>query len=256
MKACLLFLFLGAFLAPAHAEYRKFTNTGGKTLDAELVTANDAHVSIRTKGGRIVSIKRDTLSEDDQTYINTWISNKVPDVEVRPNFDRGLTKDRNKYSPATKQTFGMRVEVKNYSPDKTLEESEVIYYLIGRDINDRDRYKVLSKQVFTLTIDPGKTKKAIFKDIVNNYREGTKYQGGKSPGQGHRGIGYVLHIKRKRDNRLVHLSSPTTLLDNVKEKIIALEQDDETDETFVKPKKPEMVEEKKEEKKPDVITIK
>ncbi|MFT6498412.1 MAG: hypothetical protein ACJAT6_000540 [Akkermansiaceae bacterium] len=90
-------------------------------------------IRVASKVGVSQHIKRETLSEEDQTFITAWITDKVPDIEVYPNFDRGLTKDRNKYSPASRQTFGMRVEIRNYSSDKALEESEIIFYLIGLD---------------------------------------------------------------------------------------------------------------------------
>lgn len=204
----------------------------------------------------MVSVSRETLSENDQTFITTWITDKVPDLKIRPDFDRSLNKNRDKNFSSAKQTFGMRVEIKNFSPKQALEDTEVIYYLIGRSVSDNDQYKVLSRQVFDISIKPGDTKKAIFKDIENHYQDAERTNNGKKRGRGHRGLGYVLQIQRKRDMRLIHLETSTSVLNGAKEAIISLQEDDETDETFMKKEeKPKMLEEP-EPKKPEVITIK
>ena len=181
-----LLLLLAISLAPVRAEYRTFTNTEGRTVDAELIKADATQAWLRLKGGRVVPIARDTLSEADQTFITTWIADKVPDLKVKPDFDRGLTKGRSANS-SVKQSFGMRVEIKNFSSKKALEVSEVIYYLVGRDATDADRYKVLSRQVFELTIEPGQTKKAFFENIVNHYSESERRKNGEKSGRGQRG---------------------------------------------------------------------
>ncbi len=251
-----LFLLFHALLASAYAEYRTFTDTQDRTLEAELIKANTTHAWLRLRGGRVVPVNRETLSEADQTFITTWIADKVPDLEVTPDFDRGLSKDRGKGSSSTRQTFGMRVEIKNFSPKKELEDSEVVYYLIGRSVFDNDQYKVLSRQVFDISIKPGDTKKAIFKDIENHFQEVERSNNGKEKGRGHRGLGYVLQIQRKRDMRLIYLGSSTSLLDDAKEAIISLEEGDETDETFMTKDEEAKMVEKSEPGKPEVITIK
>ena len=256
MNLPVLLLLLAISLAPVRAEYRTFTNTEGRTVDAELIKADPTQAWLRLKGGRVVPIARDTLSEADQTFITTWIADKVPDLKVKPDFDRGLTKGGSDNS-SVKQSFGMRVEIKNFSSKKALEESEVIYHLVGRDATDADRYKVLSRQVFELTIEPGQTKKAFFENIVNHYSESERRNNGEKSGRGHRGLGYVLQIQRKRDMRLVHLSSSTSLLDDAKEAIISLEEGDETGKTFIKPVvEPKEKKKENEKKMPQVITIK
>ena len=209
----LLILISCALLGSVHAEYCTFTDTQNRTLEAELIKANTTHAWLRLKGGRVVPVDRKTLSEDDQTFITTWIADKVPDLEVTPDFDRGLGRNRDKKSSAAVQSFAMRVEIKNFSPTKDLEDSEVIYYLAGRSVFDNDQYKILSRQVFDLSIKHGDTKKAIFKDIENHFQEAERTNNGRTTGKGHRGLGYVLQIQRKRDMRLIYLGSSTSLLD-------------------------------------------
>jgi hypothetical protein len=74
-----------------------------------------------------------------------------------------------------------------------------------------------------------------FKDINNHYRDGQSFQ------TGHRGLGYVLLIQRKRDGRRIHLSSPTASLESAARNIITLGAGDVTGASFIKvPERPIM----------------
>jgi hypothetical protein len=75
----------------------------------------------------------------------------------------------------------------------------------------------------------------IFKDINNHYRDGQSFQ------TGHRDLGYVLLIQRKRNGRRIHLSSPTASLERASKNIITLDAGDVTGASFIKvPERPIM----------------
>lgn len=253
----LILAIAGLSILPATASLRTFTNTEGKTLEAELVKADKSTATLRIKGGRLATVKLATLSENDRLFIQKWLSDKVPDLTITPDFDRGNSKDRvpgsSQPTGTNTQTFGFSLKIKNYSPDKTLEPTEVVYYIVGKSLQN-DTYKILSRQSQEVTIGPGETKSLRFKTIKNKYSDSPR-EWNKNK-EGYRGLGYVLQVQRLRDMRLIYLESPTKTLSNSKEQIVALVEGDITKGDFIKPpKKPkELVVE--EVSKPEVITIK
>ncbi|MCB1230656.1 MAG: C39 family peptidase, partial [Verrucomicrobiae bacterium] len=63
---CLLASITGA------GEFRTFTNTAGKTLEAELVKKEANKATIRLENGQEFTVPIDSLSAEDQTYIAQW----------------------------------------------------------------------------------------------------------------------------------------------------------------------------------------
>ncbi len=53
-------------------EFRTFTNSAGKTLQAKLVKKTDSDATIRLENGQEFTIPVNTLSPDDQAYIRDW----------------------------------------------------------------------------------------------------------------------------------------------------------------------------------------
>lgn len=242
-----LLILLSAGVGIAHGQEHQFTNSDGRTVDAELVKADSTKVWLRLKGGRILPVPLKSLVEEDQLYVNKWIADRLPDLQIKPDFDRGRSNETKK--DVTQQSFEMKVSLKNFSPEKDLEESEIIYYLIGRNLADSHKYQVMSRQVREITVPHGQTREVTFDKVHNRYRDENL------SGREYRGLGYVLQIRRKRDMRRVYLTSSTAILENGKEAIINLEEKDIVGDTFVKAvKKVERNEPPKEEKK-DIITI-
>jgi hypothetical protein len=245
---CFLILAIASGFLAADQKPHEFTNTEGRTLKAQIVKSDASRVWLRLSGGRVAPVALDSLIEADRLYISKWTADRLPDLEIKPDFNRGRSNDTK--GEVVSQNFEMSVTMKNFSPSKDLEESEVIYYLIGRDVNDSDRYTVMSKQVKEISVAHGTTSKVTFKNIRNRYRDGD------FKNRGVRGLGYVLQIRRKRDMRRIYLASATTILDSAKEEIVMLEEGDVVGKTFIKEvKKVVKKEVPKEEKKEEVITI-
>lgn len=76
MKCCFIFLFFLSNLS--HSFAREWTNTSGKALEGELISATDTEVEIKfSHNGRNFTIPLNTLSENDQTFVSDWLeSNK------------------------------------------------------------------------------------------------------------------------------------------------------------------------------------
>lgn len=72
MKAKFIVLTMALALQVAGArEFRDFTNLEGKKIHGELLDVRDGKVRIRAKG-RVFDISLETLSKDDQTFLNEW----------------------------------------------------------------------------------------------------------------------------------------------------------------------------------------
>ncbi|MCP5537613.1 MAG: hypothetical protein H7A51_15445 [Akkermansiaceae bacterium] len=54
------------------AEMHTFTNTEGKSIEAEIVGVSSGKVSLKMKGGKIYTLPFTSLSESDQAYIKDW----------------------------------------------------------------------------------------------------------------------------------------------------------------------------------------
>jgi hypothetical protein len=69
----------------AIASARKWTDTQGRTIEAEIVRADADSVTVLT-GGREVRIPRSKLSEEDQEYCDEWLENdgKVEEDDTDP----------------------------------------------------------------------------------------------------------------------------------------------------------------------------
>ena len=67
------------------ASARKWTDTQGRTIEAEIVRADADSVTVLT-GGREVKIPRSKLSEEDQEYCDEWLENdgKVEENDSDP----------------------------------------------------------------------------------------------------------------------------------------------------------------------------
>ncbi len=245
-------IFLPLLLMITMAQGYLFTNKDGRTVEAEVSKANDKDVWLRLSSGRSIKISRAKLIDDDQKYITEWMSDQLPNIQVEPNLVRTVNSKRGYFEKNYKQTLSFSANIENFSADKELEECEVIYYFIGRSIKNKKNYKVLSRQVRNVSVPPNGEESVKFTDIVNHYENNRSYGFGQ---RGHKGLDYVLHIKRKRDGRTVHLSSPSILLGKNKENIIMLSNGDVTGDDFLKRAKPAAKGGGKGEGPPEVITI-
>ncbi len=72
MKTILCVTIALAIAGAAQArDFRDFTNKSGATINAELLDMQDGMVKIRTKGN-VFEVPVDTLSDEDQTWLNEW----------------------------------------------------------------------------------------------------------------------------------------------------------------------------------------
>jgi thioredoxin-related protein len=88
-KSLFSFLLAGSFLInPLHAEYRKWVNTAGVTIDAELVKVEGDNITLRLRSGKTSTFAQSKLSAADQEFIKTQASKpEATETEAKPAID-------------------------------------------------------------------------------------------------------------------------------------------------------------------------
>ena len=219
-----------AFLPWHSLDARPFTNSEGKTLEAEIVRVSATEVTLRMANKRTATVKIASLSEIDQTYIRKWLAAQIPPLRVTPNMVRKTTKEsrRSFFSSSNRyyrQIYDLGVDFQNNDNAKELEKSSLKYMLIGRSLSDPKKHKVLAVQTREFEVPAGGRHTVSFEKEQNIYSEESSYGSYKC-------IGFVLYGARKKDNREVYTFGSTPQLEEALYSIIQLRERDVADENF------------------------
>jgi hypothetical protein len=209
---------------------RQFTNKSGKTIDAEIVRANTSSVTLRLPTKRTATIKINTLSQEDQDYVISWLDDQVPRLRITPDMVRSSKKSGSSYT----QTMDLSVVFQNEDNAKGLEETTLKYFLLGRSVNDRSKNKILLVQEVDFEVGAGGTHPVNFRKAVNNYYGSSRNTFSSYSGD-YKCYGYVLFATRKKDGREVYRHGSTTHLTEVIYSIVGLKTGDIVDENYQKP---------------------
>lgn len=134
------------------AQVRTFTDTEGKTIEAELIEADAGSVRVRRDDGVVFDVARERLSESDQEFIDQWIRQRafayggieVNAWRVRLKSDR----DQTKSSVRTTEEWCYKFSVQNHSR-MTLDRLAVEYRIFWID----DRSNVKSENLPRLRVE-------------------------------------------------------------------------------------------------------
>jgi hypothetical protein len=140
MKLCRLFLVVvmsGSFFGTPAADARTFTNTTGKTIDAELVGLNNKTAVLKLNNGKQAKVPLSALSKDDQVFINSWWEknkNMVSENDVRISISKKITlhreprsKDGKKKEGRSKKTSTVYICTLNSHTQKSIKDIKVDY---------------------------------------------------------------------------------------------------------------------------------
>lgn len=218
---------------------RTFTNTEGKTIEAEIVRATAKSVTLLLPNRRSTTIPLTTLSEEDRTHVAEWLAARIPSLRFTPNLKRsnknkrlGSSSTRSSYQQV--QTYEMSVDVRNEENTKGLEDSVMKYVLVGRSLTDNNRFKILAVQEGDFSVPVSGRTHIPFRTVVNEYYDSSI----SNSRSGFKCIGYILHAERKGDKREVYSHGSTNQLKEHIHAIVKLRAGDLTDGTFVKPDAP------------------
>lgn len=226
-------LLLAVVAATATAPARTFTNSAGKSIEAEIVRADSTNVTLRLENKHTATVKIATLSEEDQAFVASWLAEQLPRLRITPNMVRSSKRQGSSASfyrsSSFVQNLQLSVELKNEDNAKGLEESTMKYILVGRSLSDRSHYKILLVQEEDFVVPASGRHTVRFRKAVNNYYESSYSK------SGYKCFGYVLYASRKKDNREVYTYGSTTQLREAIYTIIGLESGDLVDENYQKP---------------------
>ena len=225
LLALLALLVLGPALSA-----RTFTNTEGRSIEAEIATATATTVTLRLANRRTTTIPLETLSEADRTLIAEWIATRIPRLRFTPNLARSNKKSSSGYS-VRKQSYKMSVDVRNEETTKGLEAYVMRWVLVGRSLRDNRHYKILAAQEAEFTVPVSGRANIPFREVINQYYDSStsRYR------SGYKCIGYILHAERKSDQRKVYSHASSNILNEHLEAIILLKSGQVTTEFFVPP---------------------
>ena len=230
-----------ALLTP-HSVARTFTNTEGKSIEAQIVSATDKDVTLKLPSGKTSTVLLSNLSHADQDHVKSWIEEKVPDVRVTPNFvrsNRDTNKEldegggfRKRFDDKERggrqvQVLELNVELETWDKARGV-EGQLRYILVGRSLETRGQYKILAVQTEDFNLPPGGDTTVEFTKVENFYEDG------QNRGRGARCVGYVLYATRKSDGREIHASASSPILKDAIHSIISLPAGEVTDDSFIK----------------------
>ena len=219
-------LLLAVVAVTATAPARTFTNSEGKSIEAEIIRADSTNVTLRLENKHTATVKIATLSEEDQAFVASWLAEQLPRLRITPNMVRSSKSSANQ---SFVQNLQLSVELKNEDNAKGLEESTMKYILVGRSLSNRSHYKILLVQEENFVVPASGRHTVRFRKAVNNYYESSYSK------SGYKCFGYVLYASRKKDNREVYTYGSTTQLREAIYTIISLESGDLVDENYQKP---------------------
>ena len=128
-----------AVLVCARVEARIFTDTQGRTIDAELIDATLTQAKIRRADGQIFDLKLETLSAADRAYIVAWTRQRAQQSQAAvvlrfgsSQFKQTTKRDQSLSTMSRTENAGYSVTVHNDS-SVALENLRIEYRIFMRD---------------------------------------------------------------------------------------------------------------------------
>lgn len=149
MNRSLLIMFVAVFGHLAvQAEVRTFTNSAGKTIEAELTGVAEDQALLKLKNGRQTKVPLASLSAEDQAYVKSWHEqnkDKVTAGDVRLAIEKssrriqgerqaGGNRNESKENSKTETFYSCKLD--NYSKKKI--EGLTADYIIYKRTSSRD----------------------------------------------------------------------------------------------------------------------
>lgn len=173
------------FAWPVQAEFRQWTDTKGKTIQAEFVSLDLDTVVLRRKDGSTFKIPLDALSGKDRKYVQLKVPPNV-NIRVAANVERKIAGYTGNYENS------YRIQYQVINPEVTVRKTSATPYeaplflslvIIGR-VQETGRYVVLDNESSSFTFTPENRNKYTFQgvsmdlqQIKGSLRMGVEYNG-------------------------------------------------------------------------------
>ncbi len=179
---CFLSSTLAAFSQDG-SEFRQFTSTDGKTIEAKAISLSGGTIKIEMKNGRTFDLPVARLSPEDQQWIGEWNRKMagafVPDLKIA--FDENIDKSTDETGFVNIETFSPQLKITNQESTFELTRAKVTTLLIVEDVEKGDVFTVLSKETVPLSLTAGESNEWEGRKVETRYAT-IKAYGGKYAG--------------------------------------------------------------------------
>lgn len=197
---CLLFSTVSA-MSQEGSEFRKFTSSDGKEIEAKAIALSSDKIKIEMKNGKTFDLPVARLSPEDQKWISEWDKERakafVPGLKI--SFDENIDKSTDETGFANIEKFTPELEITNLESDFELADAKVTTFLIVENVEEGDVFIVLSKETVPLSLAAGESKKFEGKKAETIYAT-IKAYGGKY-------VGHAVIIENASGNIIAHEGS-------------------------------------------------
>lgn len=164
-------------------EYRTFTSTDGKQIEAKPVSASEGSVRIEMKDGRSFDLPLSRLIDEDQKWIAEWKTNQagnyVPKLKI--DFDENIEESTDETGFVYIETLKPVLEIASEEETFDLADAKATILLLVEDMENEDVFLVLSKEQLDLAVPAGETVELTGKQAETKYATirayGAKYAG-------------------------------------------------------------------------------
>ncbi|MFT5467971.1 MAG: hypothetical protein ACI8UO_003079 [Verrucomicrobiales bacterium] len=201
----MLVLILLGINAGAAEDFRTFTSTDGRTLEAKLIKMAGDKVVIEAKNGTNFTVAATSFSPEDQVAFKKFAEAqaKLYDPRLEVKFASGKGDRRTDvYFDERTQELVPGVTIENREQTFTMTNAAVTVMTFGKHVTTRDELKVISKEEFKVTLAPGKTADWTGKKIKLEYDDRSSFR------YGHRYAGYLIVVKND-SGRIIEIAGTT-----------------------------------------------
>ena len=211
---------------PGAVSARTFTSTDGKTIEADVVSANATTVTLARKGQSAATIPIERLSADDQAYTKEWQidqqKNRIPKVLVRVNSNKRDKKQQNMFEDREGE-FEFDVYIENQERAFNIEGATATLMVLGKYFYKTEEGIVMERKEFAdINIPDGgntnlKGRLVKFEYDKSGYQHGQKYEG-------------YLVVFRNAQGKVIDISGSSQRVESQSETILKLKEGERFDE--------------------------
>lgn len=164
-------------------EYRSFTSSDGKKIEARAIGFADDTVKIQLKDGRKFDLPVSRLVAEDQEWVAKWRKEFSDSYkpELRIGFDENIEQSTEESGFVHVQKLKPSLVITNREGEFDLEDASATILVVIEDLEAEDSYKVLSKQTADFSVGAGETKELEWTEAETKYATirayGFKYAG-------------------------------------------------------------------------------
>ncbi len=200
------------------SETREFHSTDGKSITAEVVQVRGADV-VLSMSGREFTVPVSRLSQADQQYLEEWkkddLENHVPKMRVEITSGKSDRRDKSDGFDDRTGSFQLGVKITNEEIHFNLQGAKAEIVAIGEDAEDRNKYGIMQKSAFEVSVEPGKTFVWTGDEVSYRFDDSPPAYWGSSY------AGYILRIKNA-NGKVIYQNAVPQIFEKQIDKILGL----------------------------------